>query len=490
MSFSWCLFRAAAGRILIGLLVLASTVNAQERFRKTPPLPEPRQELKLPAIESHVLANGLTVTAANLPGQGIMTITIIVRAGDAHSPPKLPGLAAVTARMVGGGTKVLSAADIENFIEETGTDFSVSVTMEHSLFKIHVLEEYLDRMLVILRQIFLEPVFTERELTAVKRTYYYELREKRSNGEVSGMRQMVRLLFAGHPYMKATYAEDVIKFINLRDVISFYSAYYRPANIVFLVTGNMGLNSAVRKISQHFNMWPAHPVEFWQPPPPVANEKNRICFMEIPMARDATVFIGNSLPFTASDPDYFPFAVLNHILGGTTSNRLFMKLRESKGYAYYAFSETEFYLAGGLYWIKARSKLEDVNNIIRETINELKNISSAGFSPNEIEEAKSYLIGNFPLKIERPADLAETLAAITALNLGDSHWHRAIDNVMLVNLERVEEVALKYMSAPPVVLVLGKADLLTELIKEFPAIEVFDQFGSPKFVMTKGEKTQ
>jgi Predicted Zn-dependent peptidases len=213
--------------------------------------------------------------------------------------------------------------------------------------------------------------------------------------------------------------------------------------------------SIVRKIGQHFNMWKSQPVYHQPLAPPVPNVKMRLCFMEMPALRDATLFMGNSVPFPATDQDYFPFVVLNQILGGTTSSRLFMRLREAKGYAYYAFSETEFYTAGGLYWIRARSKKEDINNVIREVLSELESVTLSGFTPGEIEQAKSYLVGNFPLRIERSEGFADRLAAVVALDLGDAHWKKSIDNVMLISLQKVEDAAVKYLSAPPIIVSAG-----------------------------------
>lgn len=477
-------------RLFIALLILASAVTmaaGQERFRKTPPLPESRQELELPSVERQVLQNGLSVAVASFPSQGMVTIQLIIRAGEADSPSRLPGLAAITARMVGKGTSILSADDISNLFESIGADFSASVTMEHTLIKVQVLDEFLDRALLILRQVLLEASFSEKQLTAAKWDCYYELRNKRRNGETAAMRQLIRLLFPGHPYMTATYHEDVIRFIEMDDVRSFFDRFYRPDNSIILITGDVEASSIVRKIGQHFNMWKAQPVYHQPPPPPVPNRKLRLCFMEMPALRDPTLFMGNSVPFPATDQDYFPFVVLNQILGGTTSSRLFMRLREAKGYAYYAFSETEFYMAGGLYWIRARSNKEDINNVIREVLNEMQSVTLSGFSPVEIEQAKSYLVGNFPLRIEKSEDFAGRLAAVIALDLGDAHWKKSIDNVMLVSLQRVEDAAVKYLSAPPIIVVAGRAEVLNELSREFDNIEVFDQTGSFKRILTKGD---
>lgn len=471
----------ACGAFLVG------RASGQERFRRTPPIPDPLQELRLPTIETRQLANGLTVAALPSLQGGLMTIQVVIAAGEADSPPELPGLASLTARMIGKGTKVLSAEDIENLTEGMGAEFSVSATMDETVFKMQVLEEFLDRGLLILRQMLLEPVFSERQLAGIKRDYYYELREKRRDPEAAAERQFLRLLFQGHAYASAAYSEDVIRSVTARDTAAFYSGFYRPGNTTVVVSGRIGLNVAARKVSQHFNMWTPGGFRRTAREQPAPNEANRICFLERPEAEEAAVVIGNSIPARASDPDYFPFIVLNQALGGTTRSRLFMKLREARGYAYYAFSSTEFYGACGAFWARARTDPESITNVIREVTTELSSLASGGLPPSEVEEAKSYLIGNLPLKLDSPGYFDQRVAGILSLGLGREHWERVIDNIMLVSQERVQQVAGKYLARSPLVVVAGRMEWLGEILKEFDSIEVFDSLGNYKLTLTKGE---
>ncbi len=485
--------RAWAGRSAAAVLLLVSTAvwsAGQEKFRKTAPLPEARQEIALSPISSETLQNGLGVVIVPFPSQGLVTIQLIIRAGESDSPERVPGTAAITSRMIGKGTSVLSADDVSSLFESIGAEFSVGVTMEHTVIKLQVLNEFLDRALLILRQVLLEAEFSEKQLTAARWDCYYDLRDKRRNGEAAALRQLVRLLFPDHPYRTAAYPEDSIRFVGLGDVKSFFDRFYRPNNAIFLVTGDVQPAPITAKIGQHFNMWKPQPIIHQTIPVPVPNQKQRICFMEMPSVRDALLFMGNTVPFPAAGQDYFPFVVLNQILGGTTDGRLFMRLREAKGYAYYAFSETEFYTSCGLYWIRARSNPEDINRVIDEVQSELESIILTGFTPREIEQAKSYLVGNFPLRIEKPGDFADRLAAVQALGLGDAHWNKAVDNIMLVSLQKVVDTAVKYLAPPPVIVVVGKSGVLDELCREFDNIEVYDQSGSYKRTITKGDNSK
>src|SRR4030065_280132 len=109
--------------------------------------------------------------------------------------PARPGLAAITARMIGKGTKLLSADYLENMIESMGAEYSVTVLMDYTVLTIHVLEEFLDNAIYAMRLIVCEAAFTERELGAARRTAFWELLERKKNPETLGWGQPLRILF-------------------------------------------------------------------------------------------------------------------------------------------------------------------------------------------------------------------------------------------------------------------------------------------------------
>jgi len=478
----------------LSLLALAAAAfmppcaSAQERFRRTPPLPDVQsQELRLPPIERISLSNGLSVAVAYRPGSPLVTLQLIVRAGESDSPPSLPGVAAITARMIGKGTRLVSADSIENMIESMGADYSVEILMDYTVLTFHVLEEFLDRALYVMRLMVLEPQFTERELAVVKRTFYYELFERKKDPEFLGWRQLLRSLFENHQYQIATYAEDVVKYVSAKDVAAFFARFYRPNNSAVTISGNINKETAVRKVSLQLNTWARQPVERTPPPPPTPNGRDRICYVEKPNATDATVFIGNVI-MPSSDPDFFPFLVLKQVLGGTTRSRLFMNLRESKAYAYYAFSETEFFSACGVFWARALVAPEFIVPAVREIAREIKAMSAAAPIPAEIEEAKSFLIGNLPTRFESLEGFAELMARVVALDLDDGQWDKGPEKFKVVNVERAQAVAQKYLAGKPLVVVVGRPEWIDRYLQEFDVVEVYDGGGVLKQTLRKGEE--
>jgi zinc protease len=447
-------------------------LKAQERFRKSPPHPDPLPELNLPQIETVVLSNGLTLHVIYRENSPLIALRLIVFAGESSSPEEFPGTATFTANMLTRRTLKNSAEEIEERVEAIGGNFSASTYPDYSMFTFTFLEEFLDEGLSIISELILQPSFTRREMDNVKRSMYYDLLDRLEDPEYAARRQLFHILFKDHPYQKSLFHEDVIKNINQSTLLSFYEKYYIPNNSQIILTGNLTLSIASRKVSSYFNTWKRKEKEFTPLSAPAANEKVKICFVDLPHERDATIYMGNVIVPLSSE-DLFPLIVLNQVLGGTANSRLFMNLRESKGYAYYAFSNLELFKACGVFLVRARVRPEVIYAAVNEALGEMKRITEHKFPSYEIEQAKSYLIGNFPLDIETLDNLSLKIARIKAFQLGEEHWDKYYENIMLIDADKVFETARKYPLLTPVVVIVGDKDILIDHLTEFEEVEVY-----------------
>ena len=474
----------------VALFLLEIPAPSQVRFRKSPPIPDPLRELRLPPIESAALSNGLRVVVARRAESPLMSLQLVILSGENDSPRRAPGAAALTASMISRGTERLSPGDVEEKIESIGGEWTTSVTLEQSVFTFNVLEENLDRALEIISALIIAPSFPEREMEAAKRNFYYELLEREKDPEYVAKRQLLRSLFQDHAYEVSTYADDAVRNIGLADVRAFHDAHYRPNNALLTIAGNMNLQTAARKVSHYFNTWVPRQMGLRLVPPPRPNEEERIFFVDLPKATDATLYLGN-LIFPASSPDYFPFIVLNQALGGTTGSRLFMNLRESKGFAYYAFSGADFYDNCGVYWIRARVTPEVIYASVREILKEIGPSGVGSITSMEIEQAKSFLIGNFPLRNETLSSFSSQVSRIKASNLSDDHWNKYYASIVQVNLERVIAVAQKPLQPRPVVVIVGDIQRIADYLLEFRRVDVYDTQGKIKWTITnaKGDES-
>lgn len=466
---------------------LSTPLHPQERFRKNPPSPEPLPELKLPDIDSAILTNGLTLSVIQQEGLPLFGLQLIILAGESSSPKNLPGLATLTTQVMTKGAMNLSSSQFEEAIESIGGNFTSATYADFSVFTLFFLEEYLDKALDVFSQIILNPEFARIEIENVKRTMYYDLIGYLSDPEFLARRLLFSILFSGHAYRKMFYNYDVIKNLTRSAAVDFFNTYYRPNNAKLILTGNINLTTASRKVSHYFNTWKRKELEYRPIEPPKFNDKPKICFIDLPKSNETTIYIGNIIsPSTSAG--YFPWLVLNQVLGGTPNSRLFMNLRESKGYAYYAFSSIESFKACSVFYVRSRVRPEVISDSVKEILNEIRRIIKETIPSYEIEQAKSYLIGNYPLNIETQESLSFKLSEIQAFNLGQEHWNKYYESIMLIDSGKVFETAQKYPLLSSVVIIVGDKNDFIDHLSDFREIEVYDIQGNLKQILKpKGE---
>lgn len=465
---------------LIFIICLPLKLHSQERFRRTPPYPEPLSPMKIPPVETAILNNGLkviTITRLNSP---LFCLQILIHSGESDSPPELSGLATITAQMLTKGTLTLNSAEIEEQIESLGIDFSIEVQSDYMLFSFLFLPENLEQVLDLIKSFFIEPAFPSLELISVKRELYYQLLSRKKDPENAGYEFFLKKVFASTGYNPGVIDEEQIKNISQKDLISFHQKFIRPNNSIIILNGNINLNNAARIVSQRFGRWVLRPIDRASVPFLENKNFNNICFLDLP-SKDLSVIVGNVISPMAGE-DYFPLLVLNQILGGSTTSRLFLSLRESKGLAYYAFTDLSFFRNNGLLWVRVRTSPEAVSQVVKEVQGQFKSLAEENINPQELELAKAYLVGNFPLQNQFPDQLGKKIGLSGLFQLPPNFWNKYSENIMLVNLEKIKEVARKYFSHQPLVVISGDLNSTLDYLKDFEKIEIYNRKG--QFIAT------
>ncbi len=451
-------------------------LSSQERFRRNPPPPDPLPVLHLPNLQSQNLTNGLALSVIRKENLPIINLWLVVRTGESSSPDGSPGLATLTNRMLSKGALNIAAAQLEERVEYIGGYFSHVTFPDYSIMGFSFLEQNLDDALYIISQIILRPAFSRIEIENVKRAIRYEHLANMRDPEYVARWLLLKILFADHPYRKGFYDDDMIRNLTRSEVVSFFSRYFRPNNALLVLLGNLNFPTATRKVSSFLNTWPKGELRYEPVESPNANKKMRVCFIDLPNTNDATIFMGNVIP-AATDEDYFPFLVFNQVLGGTPNSRLFMNLRESKGYAYYAFSAIEIFKSCSVFSLKCRVRPEVVYSSVMESLKETERTLKNKISTSELEEAKSYLIGNFPLGIETRERLSMKISENLALELGNEHWNDYYENIMLINSNKVFEAVQDTPLLTPVVVIVGDQKKIIGHLREFREVEIYNDKG-------------
>jgi len=473
-------------RVILGFILLAVALSlaGQERFRKAPPPPEPRQELKLPSIEtSPPLTNGLRVSVIFRDDLPMMILQLIIQGGESSSPERSAGTASFAAHVVTRSTQSRSASDIEEFIESIGGSLSVSTMEDFTLLTFRFLDDYLDQALELLGQMILKPDFSEKAVKSVKSILSLDYLGREKNPEFVAYRHLIRLLFKNHPYEKMGFPREAITNWNQKDLLEFFDRYYRPNNAHLILTGSIPMRMATQKVSRVLNTWQRAELSQKSFPPITPPQKEKICFIDVPLAKYCVIYLGTVFPSYDFDPS--SLSVVSQVLGGTMNSRLFMNLRESKGYAYFAFSEAVFYKSGGLFFVRAKVAPEFIYPSVQEILKEIRKITREPIAISEIDQAKSYLIGNFPVAIEQLGVFSEKISEIMAYDRGNDYWNKYYEQILLVSPEKVFTAAQKCFLQPPLVVIAGDKSVLTDRLNEFESIDVYDSKGIRQYTINK-----
>lgn len=467
-------------RAVLGILLvffLETGLSAQERFRRDPPYPEPLASLVLPEIQSWTLSNGLEMSLVRVPDIPRLCMQLAIYTGDASSPPELPGLASFTAKMIGRASNRLSPNDVEEAIDAMGGEFAVRTFPDYTLFSLTFLEEHIDAAIGLLAELLLNPAYNKTDLDNVKRTMSHGLIRRYADSEFLGGRLLKSLLFEKHGYAGTVYTEHSLRNIDRKAIQMFFEKFYRPNNAHLTIIGNLSINSASRHVSRHLNTWKSSSSEIHHFSPPEPNQRLRICFLSLPHSRDAFIAMGNILPSKTSS-DVFPLQVFNQVMGGSHISRLFMNLREAKGFAYWAYSSMEFHKSCGVFSVRARVRPESVSNAVQEILDLLRIASGQPFPAQELEQSKSFLIGHYPITLMTHEELADRVSEIKVFGLGPEHWNEYIRSIMYVDARMVFETARKIPFDKPVIVIVGDPETVLDRLQVFEEVEVYDHKGT------------
>ncbi len=405
-----------------------------------------------------VLPNGVVVLIAERPAIPMVVVRAYVRAGSAFDLLDAPGLANLTAELLTRGTAKRSGPQLDAAIEFVGGRLTASAGRDGVTVSLAVLKKDLQLGLDLLAEVLREPTFPEAELKRkVKEIQATIRRSEDEPAQVAG-RALATLLYPGHPYGHPVVGtEEVVGKLTRDQVVEFYRRYYRPAALILTVAGDVGRAEIVKELSQRFGHWMAS----GQAPPTVPLAPATPPVLTHTVTRDltqATVYLGR--PAIRRDhPDYYPLLVANYILGGGSASRLYAKVRDEAGLAYWVGSYLVARRYGASFLVSLQTRTDGVAEALRLTKTEIARMGKAPVSNHELALAKAYLTGSFPLRMDTSAELADLLVTVEEFGLGLDYPDRFKERVENVSTADVLRVARLYLDPATFSIVrVGKLD--------------------------------
>ena len=401
-----------------------------------------------------VLKNGMVLLLSEKHELPVVTINMAVRAGSLAEPGDKPGLASITASLLTQGTTSRTANDISRAIDFVGGSLSVSGGDDFATAGIRVLKKDMGAGLDLLADVLMHPLFDQKEIDRKVNETLASIRQSKDEPEVIAGEAFSKAVFGKHPYGRTN--DDIAAFlprITRQDIVDFYKQRYGPNNCIMAVVGDVTEKEVVAALGERFGGWKAaegrDPVI--APPPTIPSLTADKMDKKITQANIAMGDVGIS----RGNPDFYAVVVMNYILGGGGfSSRLMDNIRDNRGLAYDVHSTFSAQKDPGAFRIWTQTKSESANEAIAEIFKELNRIRTETVSDKELTDAKAYLTGSFPLRMDTSSKIALMLTNIEFYGLGLEYPREYVRLVNAVSKDDILRVARQYIHPDHMIIVV------------------------------------
>jgi zinc protease len=401
-----------------------------------------------------VLKNGMVLLLSEKHEIPMVTVSMAIKAGSVVEPADKPGLASLTASLLTQGTAKRTANQISREIDFVGGSLSVSGGDDYASAGLRVLKKDIKTGFDLLSDVLMHPDFDQKEIDRKVKETLAAIQQQKEEPAVIAGEAFSKAVFGGHPYGKTS--DDVAAFLPKlarQDILDFYAHRYGPNVTIIAVVGDVTEKEVVSLLEEQFKGW--KPVEGGTParqkPPAIGAVTVKKLDKNITQANIAMGHLGIS----RENPDYYAVMIMNYILGGGGfSSRLMDNIRDNRGLVYDVHSAFSAQKDPGSFRAWMQTKSESANESIDEIFKELKRIRTEPVSEKELADAKAYLTGSFPLRMDTYAKIAGVLTAIEIYNLGLDYPRKYPALINAVTREDILRVAKKYLDPDRIVIVV------------------------------------
>ncbi len=408
--------------------------------RKSPPAIFEVQNLFLPRPEVIHLDNGIPVYVLDFPGQEIVKIEAVFRAGRPEEAKRLASRA--TAKLLREGTLTRTAADIAEHFDYYGGSLGVPTNLDTTNVLLFSLKKYVHELIPVFAEVLQQPIFPESELETFRRTSLQELLVDLEKVEVQAYRKITELIFGeNHPYGYNSVAEDYAA-LTRDDVVRHFEQWYTPSNCTLFASGRIDAG-VLELLNQYFGQNPVKgQVPVFQPPQ--TDVKPRKVHISQPGSLQSAIRVGRRL-FGREHPDFNGIFVLNTILGGYFGSRLMMNIREKKGYTYNIYSTADAMLHDGCLYIATEVNKDKSAATLRAIMAEMKKMREHPVSDDEIAMVRNYLLGMLLNGLDGPMNISDVVRSLVVEGLPWESYEALVHTIRHITPDELQQLAQRYL---------------------------------------------
>ena len=438
-----------------------------------PPIDSKLLDFKFPRVYQHTLSNGLPLLIIEHHEVPKIYLRLGYDFGSKSDPVEKAGLSQILSSTIKKGTESQDYYSIIEKIEQIGGELDSAVNEDFFFVHGEFLKEYVENGLHVLSDVVRNPIFPEEHLEKEIFKQIADLENEKSSPDFLAQRRMDKALFAPHPYsIHKTLAS--LKAIGREDLLNFHRSFFNSANPLLVIAGDISQQEAIRLAEKYLAEMSYSTKSKQNNFSMDSPGKRSVHIVNRPESHQVNILLGN-LTFNRSDPDYETMAVMSKILGGGGSGRLFLDLREKKGYTYGAYSSLQAYKEAGAFIANAEVRNEVVLPALDSFFEQFEKVQHEPVSQEELQHAKQYLIGIFPLQNETASSIAALALKQKLYDLPENYWDDYLAKIASVGIDDIQSVAQKYIRPEEMSIVLvGDANLLSDKFSAYGPVSIYD----------------
>lgn len=418
---------------------------------KTPPIIIEEKISSAPiTFSKRTLSNGIRVLVSENKSSDTVKLYGTIDAGNFHVASVNPALPTVCGGMLNRGSKDMPKMEIADAIESRGASVGISNIGEAVNFSLSSTISDFSFVLNVLAKILMEPTFPDLEFEKYKHLAVAGIRQKKYNPGYLARMAFSQMVYPRH-HIFYTYSfatqEKQVKEITLDDLWDFYNTYYSPSSVILGISGNIDPETAFRMIEEKLGGWKPKEVQSPFIKPISLQRKYKEKTLHVEGKAEAEVLFGHYGNLARKDPDFHKATVMNFILGGggSLSSRIGKRIREDLGLVYSISSGFNALMIPGSWSVRFGVDSHYADLSIQVLKEEIDKFIDEGITDSELDLAKSYLIGSYPLRFTNNSGTAKSLLINEFYDLGDDYLNNYPDLIGSITKEEVNDAAKKYL---------------------------------------------
>ena len=358
-------------------------------------------------ITRELFPNGLTLITEAMPHVRSVAIGVWLKRGSRHERPEQTGISHFIEHMVFKGTRNRTAETIAAEVDSIGGHMDAFTAKEYASFHLKVLDEHLPLAVDILGDIVLNPLFDPSEMAKEKKVIFEEIKMVEDTPDDLVMELFTQAFWADHPLGRPILGtRQSVAGFRRQALADYFRAVYHPGNIVISAAGHLEHRRVSELLARHFGaLRPGRDGRPGRPPRPTA----RIVTRSKKELEQVHLCVG-ATAYPQAHQDRYGSYLLNTVLGGSMSSRLFQNVREKRGLVYSISSGVTSYSDAGSLTVYAGTSLDAVNEVVRLTVEEMRRLKAELIPEPELRRAKDHLKGSLMLSLENTGSRMSYLA--------------------------------------------------------------------------------